>query len=242
MITAASVGEDRRIYAIGDIHGRADLFEELLGQLDRDDSGRGPMAAELILLGDLIDRGPASAQVIGRAMELAQSDAPIRFLMGNHEEVFVRAARGDVQATRFFCRIGGMETILSYGLAAEDYARMDFEQLARWLMNHIPRAHIDFLAGFEDMIEVGDYLFVHAGIRPDVPLADQKQSDLRWIRDDFLSFPGSMGKLVVHGHTITPEVDERVNRIGIDTGAYHSGRLTAIGLQGTERWYISTGA
>ena len=236
----ASVGEDRRVYAIGDIHGRADLFDRLLEQIERDDADRAPLPSQIILLGDLIDRGPDSAQVVARALELAERGTPIRFLKGNHEEVFLRASGGDVQATRFFCRIGGHETILSYGLSQDAYAAMDFDDLAEWMLFNIPRAHLDFLAAFEDMIEVGDYLFVHAGIRPEVPLDAQKPGDLRWIREDFLSYRRPLDRFVVHGHTITPEVDEQPNRIGIDTGAYHSGRLTAIGLQGTERWYLST--
>lgn len=237
----ASVGEDRRVYAIGDIHGRDDLFEQLLEQIERDDADRSPLPSQIILLGDLIDRGLESAQVVARALDMAERGTPIRFLKGNHEEVFVRAARGDVQSTRFFCRIGGHETILSYGLAQDDYAAMDFEALTEWMLVHVPRAHVEFVEAFEDMIEIGDYLFVHAGIRPDVPLDAQKPSDLRWIRDEFLSHRRPLDRFVVHGHTITPEVDEQSNRIGIDTGAYHSGRLTAIGLQGTERWYLSTG-
>jgi serine/threonine protein phosphatase 1 len=109
------------------------------------------------------------------------------------------------------------------------------------MLYNVPRDHVDFLDGFEDMIEIGDYLFVHAGIRPDVPLDAQKPKDLRWIRDEFLSHAGPLGKVVVHGHTITNDVDEQVNRIGIDTGAYQSGRLTAIGLEGESRWYLATG-
>ncbi len=235
-----SVGEDRRVYAIGDIHGRADLFDDLLLRIERDAANREPVPTQLILLGDLIDRGPHSAQVVARAIKLSEGGMPIRMLKGNHEEVFILAARGDLKATRFFCRIGGHETILSYGLSQTDYAAMDFVDLAQWMLNNIPRSHVDFLDGFEDMVEIGDYLFVHAGIRPDVPLDQQKATDLRWIREEFLSSHADLGKLVVHGHTITEDVDERTNRIGIDTGAYHSGRLTAIGLEGMDRWYLST--
>lgn len=238
---AFSIGDGHRVYAVGDIHGRADLFNELLDQIKADESARAAMPSQLILLGDLVDRGPQSAQTIEKSMELAAGDTPIRFLKGNHEEVFVRSAMGDVSATRFFIRIGGRETILSYGLDEADYTRMEFDELTDWMLNHIPRAHIDFIDGFEDWIEIGDYLFVHAGIRPDVPMPDQSPSDLRWIRDEFLSWTLPHQRLVIHGHTITDGVDQRVNRIGIDTGAYQSGKLTAIGLQGTERWFISTG-
>jgi serine/threonine protein phosphatase 1 len=237
----ASIGEQRRVYAIGDIHGRADLLVEILEAIFADNAARSPLHCQIIFLGDLVDRGHQSAQVVMCAMEMARRGAPVRFLKGNHEEVFVRAARGDVKMTRFFCRIGGRETILSYGLPEADYAAMDFTQLAAWMLENIPREHVDFVDGFEDMVDIGDYLFVHAGIRPDVPLDAQQPSDLRWIRDEFLSFREPLGRVVVHGHTITPAVDQRSNRIGIDTGAFQSGRLTAIGLEGTERWFLSTG-
>ena len=234
-----SVGE-RRVYAIGDIHGRDDLFADLLLQIDADSAARGAIPTELILLGDLVDRGPSSAQVVERALALSHSDAPVRFLKGNHEEVFLLAARGDVRALRFFYRIGGRATILSYGLSASDYLAMDDTQLRDWMLNHVPRAHLDFIEDFEDMIAVGDYLFVHAGIRPDVALDAQDSSDLRWIREEFLRHPGAHSHIVVHGHTIFEEVDARTNRIGIDTGAFASGKLTAIGLEGTKQWFLAT--
>lgn len=242
-----SVGEGRRVYAIGDIHGRLDLLDELLDRIVADGTVRGGAETHIIFLGDLIDRGPDSAGVVRRAMELAAgasgaSDGGIRFIKGNHEEVFLHAARGDVSSTRFLIRFGGRETMLSYGLSAEDYERFDGEELTDWLLNAIPRAHVDFLDDFEDLIEIGDYVFVHAGIRPQVPLAEQQTSDLRWIRDEFLSWRQPHdGKIVVHGHTIMLEVDEQPNRIGIDTGAFRSGRLTALGLEGAARWHLSTG-
>ena len=240
-----SVGDGRRYYAIGDIHGRLDLFDQLLDRIIDDSKARGEAESHLILLGDLVDRGPDSAGVVRRAMQLADADAEsiegtIRFIKGNHEEVFIEAARGDPQSTRFLTRFGGRETMLSYGLSADTYETLDFEELADWMLNTVPRNHVDFLAGFEDMIEVGDYVFVHAGIKPEVPLTGQKPEDLRWIREEFLSWRQPHEKIVIHGHTIMLEVDEHPNRIGIDTGAYHSGRLTAIGLEGTQRWYLST--
>ena len=230
----------RRIYAIGDIHGRADLLEELLAAIEADDSQRPAADTLLVFLGDLVDRGPNSRQVVERLMRLSEGSQPIRFLMGNHEEVFLRAVRGDVKALRFLIKIGGRATILSYGISPEDYASLDFESLAERLHDLVPQSHVDFLSAFEQWIEVGDYLFVHAGIRPGIDLADQKSSDLRWIRDDFLDSRDDFGKLVVHGHSITDDVDVRANRIGIDTGAFASGQLTAIGLEGAERWFLST--
>lgn len=236
----ASIGEDRRVYAIGDIHGRVDLFDTLLEKIAADHAMRPPKPHGIILLGDLIDRGPQSAQTVERALQLRQSGAPVRILKGNHEEIFLLAARGDVRATRFLCRIGGGETLFSYGLSQADYDRFDTARLTGWMADNIPRAHIDFIDSFEDYVEMGDYLFVHAGIRPQVKLEEQRSADLRWIREEFLAWPSSHGRIIVHGHTINDDVDEQRNRIGIDTGAYRSGKLTAIGLEGKARWYIGT--
>lgn len=243
--TPASVGEGERYYAIGDVHGRLDLLDQLLDRILTDSRTRGRAQSHLIFLGDLVDRGPDAAGVVRRAMELAAAGAEsgqgvIRFLKGNHEEVFVSAARGDVQSTRFLTRFGGRETLLSYGLDPDEYEQLDSEQLTDWMLANVPRQHVDFLDSFENLVEAGDYVFVHAGIRPGVPLARQDPADLRWIREEFLSCRQPHGKVVVHGHTIMLEVDEHPNRIGIDTGAYRSGRLTAIGLQGTDRWYLTT--
>lgn len=234
------VPEGGRVYAIGDIHGRLDLLDALLGAIDEDDAGRGAARTELIVLGDLVDRGPESRGVVERLLALGAEGRPVRFLMGNHEQVFLKALEGDLKALRFLIRIGGRETLLSYGITEEEYRGLDYEDLARIFRERVPEDHIRFLAAFENWIEVGDYLFVHAGIRPGVALEDQAISDLCWIRDDFLKHRDSFGKMIVHGHSITEGVDLRPNRIGIDTGAFASGTLTAIGLEKEERWFLST--
>lgn len=234
-----SVPAGRRVYAIGDIHGRLDLVEQLLAMIDADDRARAPAQTELIFLGDLVDRGPDSRGVVERLMALKE-ERPVRFLIGNHEEVFLRAVAGDPRALRFLVRIGGRETLFSYGISEEEYRELDYDDLMAVIRERVPASHVAFLSSFEQWIELGDYLFVHAGLRPGVALEDQARSDLCWIREDFLRHRDSFGKMVVHGHSITEEIDERPNRIGIDTGAYASGRLTAIGLEGEERWYLST--
>ncbi|WP_298401666.1 metallophosphoesterase [Sphingobium sp.] len=234
-----SVGADRRVYAIGDIHGRLDLLEQLLRLIAQDDRARGPMTPHLILLGDLIDRGPASRGIVERVMALTAGGA--RCVKGNHEELFLLAARGDERVIPTFRRAGGAQTLASYGLPATTSDAMDDASLAQWMLNHIPRDHVDFLEDLPDSVEMGDYLFVHAGIRPGVPIADQKSADMRWIRRDFLDHDGTHPRMIVHGHSISPDPDQRDNRVGIDTGAYYSGRLTAIGLQGTDRWFLRTG-
>lgn len=235
------VPDRTRIYAIGDIHGRLDLLDDLLGKIAADDAERGPGAtSQIIFLGDLIDRGPDSCGVVERAMELSRGPTPVRFLMGNHEQVFLRALEGDAGALRFLIRIGGRETLLSYGISEPEYVSTGYEELAQLAIERVPAAHRDFLGAFDTWIEAGDYLFVHAGLRPGVALRDQAKRDLIWIRDDFLKHRESFGKMVVHGHSITEEIDVRPNRIGIDTGAFASGKLTAIGLERDERWFLST--
>ena len=230
----------RRIYAVGDVHGRLDLFNALIGQIEADESSREPAETTIVLLGDLVDRGPDSSGVVEAAMALA-ARREVRVLKGNHEEMFERAL-ADQQALRHFLRVGGRETVLSYGIGEKAYRTATIEELAEMLDARVPQAHRDFIAGMENMIALGDYLFVHAGILPGVPLAEQKTTDLRWIREPFLSHPDPFGACVVHGHTITDAVVERPNRVGIDTGAYRSGRLTAVGLQGSERWFMETTA
>lgn len=232
--------DGERVYAIGDVHGRSDLLDMLLSTIDADDAARGAARTTLVFLGDLVDRGPDSAGVVDRLLRLSRSRANVRFLLGNHEEVFLRAVRGDRKALRFLLKFGGRETVLSYGVSEDQYRDSDFDELAAMIATKVPEEHVAFLSGFEDIIEIGDYAFVHAGVRPGVPLAEQSVSDLRWIRGDFLDCRESLGKMVVHGHTISNDADICANRIGIDTGAYLTGRLTAIGLEGTDRWFLTT--
>ena len=229
-----------RVYAVGDVHGRLDLLDRLLARIDANDALRPRAATTIVFLGDLVDRGPESAAVIDRVLELRDEGRDVRCIMGNHEETFLAALDGKENALRFFIRIGGQETILSYGVSEDAYLAADYDELAALLAARVPPAHRAFLEAMERYVEFGDYLFVHAGIRPDVPLAEQSGTDLRWIRTRFLDHPGDHGRMVVHGHTITPQVDERPNRIGIDTGAYRTDRLTALGLEGTARWRLDT--
>ncbi len=229
-----------RVYAIGDIHGRLDLLDAILAKIDADDAARAPAETVLIFLGDLVDRGPDSAGVVERVRALQAERANVHVLMGNHEEVLLASLDGDSRALRLFCRIGGRETMLSYGLAEADYDGMDYTQLADWLAGAIPAEHRAYLESLEDMIVLGDYAFVHAGIDPAVELAAQRVTDLRWIRETFLDHRGALERIVVHGHTITDDVAYRSNRIGIDTGAYRSGRLTALGLEEGAVWEMTT--
>lgn len=230
-----------RVYAIGDIHGCDALFAQLLDMIDADDAARGPADTQLILIGDLVDRGPDSRAVVERALRLTQASDHVRVLGGNHEELFLLALAGEAEALKLFARVGGRATAISYGIDPAAYDAADFDELLALLDAHVPPEHRGFLANTGELIEIGDYAFVHAGIRPGVPLAEQKGEDLRWIRGSFLNHRDPFERMIVHGHTITDAVDEQPNRIGIDTGAYASGRLTAIGLEGDQRWFLATG-
>jgi len=237
---AAAVPDGLRLYAIGDVHGRLDLLDTLVDAIEADHHGRAAAESQVIFLGDLIDRGPDSAHVVERALQLSRAGPNTRFVMGNHEEMLLQVLRGDVAMLRTFGRLGGRETMLSYGISEADYLALDDASLIAALQRAVPRRHFEFLAKFEDVIEVGDYAFVHAGVRPGVPLAKQRSRDLRWIRHEFLDHAGSFGRVIVHGHTISKGVEWRANRIGIDTGAYASGKLTALGLERDTRWHLST--
>ena len=236
-VGSPAIPAGERVYAVGDVHGRLDLLDDLLDKIRVDDSDRAPANSTIVFVGDLVDRGPQSAGVIERLMRF-RDEANVRFLMGNHEEVFLSALAGDRNALKFFCRFGGRETILSYGVTDDHYDQLDYTELAQELAVRVPAAHADFLNSFEDLIRIGDYVFVHAGIRPGVPLDEQSKGDLRWIREPFISHRGATDMIVVHGHTILPEVDFQANRIGIDTGAFTTGTLTALGLEAHNRWIL----
>ena len=225
-----------RVYAVGDIHGRLDLFAALSAAIDSDEESAGPAQTTIVLLGDLVDRGPGSAGVIDLARQW-QARRKVRILAGNHEEMFLRSF-DELEMFRHFLRHGGRETILSYGVSRTEFLQASLDEAQAMMRAAVPEADRRFLEGFEDMIAVGDYVFVHAGIDPAVPLSEQKRHDLRWIREPFLSHGDPHELMVVHGHTIREEPDECHNRIGIDTGAFMTGRLTALVLEGTSRRYI----
>ncbi len=238
-----SLPPGHRVYAIGDIHGHLSLFEEMIATIEADDAARGAAETTVILLGDLVDRGPDSAGVIASARRWADRRR-VRMLAGNHEEMFLRAFDEET-ALRHFLRAGGKETLQSYFASAEEYRSLSLDNLLARLPEIVPEADLDLMRGMEDLICIGDYVFVHAGIDPSRPLDQQRTGDTRWIREPFLSHPERLDVCVIHGHTIRSDVVVHAprgwpNRIGIDTGAYQSGRLTAIGLQGTERWFMET--
>jgi serine/threonine protein phosphatase 1 len=231
-----------RAYAVGDVHGCLHLLDELLAKIEADLAERPVSEAFLVLVGDLIDRGPDSAGVIERLRRYSQPSVRTIFLMGNHEEYFVRVLSGERGVLDHWMSYGGRQCVESYGLSPDELAVLPEGEALMQLRRTVPEGHRRFLKGFGDTFRFGDYLFVHAGIRPGVLIEEQTSADLRWIRGPFLDDPGDHGFVVVHGHTIVDEVEERTNRIGIDTGAYRSGVLTAVVIEGSDRHFLSTGA
>ena len=227
-----------RYYVVGDIHGRLDLFDALAAAIDADDGKAAPASTTVVLLGDLVDRGPDSAGVIGRTQEWREQ-RKVRILAGNHEEMFLQSF-DDIEVLRHFLKHGGRETILSFGITRKEFNSLTLEELQERLSALVPQDVRDFLDGFEDMMVIGDYAFVHAGINPALPLDQQKRTDLLWIRERFLRHQGPLDKVIVHGHTIFEDVEDCGNRIGIDTGAFRTGVLTALVLEEDRRRIIQS--
>jgi serine/threonine protein phosphatase 1 len=228
-----------RAYAIGDVHGRLDLLRALLDQIAADRRANPCEHDYIVFLGDLIDRGPDSAGVVDYLCRAQHVLPRPVFLMGNHEEMLLRVLDEDSSQFRDWLQFGGYEFAQSYGVEVGRLAMLETFAAAELVRRAVPNEHIAFLDGFVDSFRFGDYLFVHAGIRPGVPIENQSVHDLRWIREDFLDSTADHGMIVVHGHTITPAPEEKHNRIGIDTGAYRTGILTALCIQDTERTYLT---
>jgi len=214
------------IYVVGDIHGRDDCLVEAHARIERDAYHRARDRRVLeIYLGDLIDRGPQSAAVVERILQRT-GRRDVIVLKGNHELLFADFLRGRVDYERFKS-FGGRETLLSYGLDP-----VELRQGGRFLVESaarkVPKEHVKLFDIAPLSFRLGGYLFVHAGLRPEVPLAQQTADDLAWIRDEFLTYDGDFGAVVVHGHTPVPRIDFRPNRINVDTGAYATRRLSVL--------------
>ena len=235
-ITAARIPAGQRVYAIGDVHGRLDLLGALAMAIEQHDTQAPAALSRVILLGDLIDRGPDSKGVID-FVRTWQQQRPLDVLMGNHEEMFL-AAFTNVDYLERLLPHGALETLDSYGIAVPDTQPATLRQVQSHMAEAIPPDHRHFMAGTIPTLIIGDYQFVHAGVEPDVPLARQADRPMRWIREPFLSHTELYERVIVHGHTIRPEIEERANRIGIDTGAYCYDVLTALVLEGGTRSFL----
>lgn len=238
--THASTPEGVRLIAIGDIHGQLDLLLELTTALESD-CRNTPAPTHLIFLGDYIDRGPSSARVIDWLASFAPDWATPHFLRGNHEQCLIDIL-GDTAPDDMFAAwldYGGRETLSSYGLGSRVLYSDDLDAIRNATRGAVPPHHRRFLEATHSRLRFGDYLFVHAGIRPGVPIEQQSEEDLLWIREPFLSSQDDFGAVVVHGHTISPAPENRRNRIGIDTGVYRYGVLTGVVLEGQSRRFIA---
>lgn len=229
-----------RAYAIGDVHGCLQETLSLIQKIKTDNDYRDEAKTYLIFLGDLVDRGPDSKGVVELLVDFPYDFAEPLFIMGNHEEMMVRGLMGEPHLLPDWLKYGGYACAESYGLSQSLLRDLDPRALEHVLRSSIPKRHVEFLAEFLDYVQFGDFLFTHAGIRPRVPLKDQNSREMRWIRDPFLNFEGDHGLVVVHGHTISSHVEIRSNRIGIDTGAYQTGRLTAICVEDDHVSYLSS--
>ncbi|TWT12984.1 metallophosphoesterase family protein [Reyranella sp. CPCC 100927] len=235
---------DCRVYAIGDIHGRLDLLQALHEQIAADCRARPHEGSDTIVyLGDYVDRGPSSREVIDCLLDAPLPGFAAIHLMGNHEEAMLRFL-DDVEAGPAWVSFGGEATLLSYGVrrTPNTLGRQRFEDMRRQFAAKIPERHVGFLRGLRLSYESGDYFFAHAGVRPGVAISAQQPQDLLWIRNAFLSSDVDHGKVVVHGHTPTDAPEIRHNRIGIDTCAFASGVLTCLVLEGDDRRFLATGS
>lgn len=232
-----SVPPQTRVYAVGDIHGRVDLLNSLLTRIDAD-LATSPIEHPIhVFLGDYIDRGPASRAVIDRLIDRKLTHETI-CLKGNHEALLLDFLENP-DAFVNWRRWGGSETLMSYRLAPAGLIGTEQrKQLADALRQALPQRHRDFFSGLLAKYVCGDYFFVHAGVRPGISLTAQKEDDLLWIREDFLFATDDFGKIIVHGHEPVRTPDIRPNRIGIDTGAYITGNLTCLVIEGEKLWFL----
>lgn len=236
----AFVERGQRVYCVGDVHGRVDLLQELHDMILRDARDFHDRLT-VVYLGDLIDRGLHSRDVIELLLNEPLEGFESIYLMGNHERAMLDFLSYPEQAAGWLTW-GGRETVLSYGATLpRDFHAPEPEKTRDALLAELPDQHVAFCRNMRLYHSSGDYIFVHAGIRPGVPLKEQSESDLLWIRNEFLASEEDYGCVVVHGHSITERVEERHNRIGIDTGAYRSGVLTCLVLEGQDRRVLQTG-
>ena len=231
--------EGHKIYAIGDIHGRADLLVRMAALIEADLKASPAAKPLVILLGDYVDRGLDSRAVLEH-LSKGLFSADVVHLCGNHE-LMLLGFLSDPETAILWRQNGGVETLHSYGIDVRDFrAGRDFREVAAQFQAALPAHHLAFLKKTKLSFTSGDYFFCHAGVRPGIALEQQKEEDLLWIRQEFLQSEANFGKVVVHGHTPVMEPEIHPNRINVDTGAYISGRLTALVLEGSDRKFIST--
>jgi serine/threonine protein phosphatase 1 len=231
--------DNRRVYVIGDIHGRSDLVDRIVDEIRRDLEKKPAAESLTVTLGDYIDRGPDSRGVLER---LAQNPFPTEYiaLKGNHEELFETFLSHPAIASQWR-HLGGLETLHSYKvpLAAVMIGK-GFDEASNALRQALPDKHLKFLKNLKLSLAIGKYFLCHAGVRPGVPLEEQKAADLLSIREEFLNSKNNFGKIIVHGHTPTKFPEVFPTRINIDTGAFATGRLTCLVIEGGSRRFLWT--
>ena len=238
-IDSATVPDGFRVFAFGDVHGRADLLRELQHLIGDDLSADPPDQAVIIGLGDYIDRGPDSRGTLDVLVSL-QRNHETRFLKGNHEALFLSFLEDPARVGRVWLDMGGWETLMSYGIDCSPNVTSAGELAAirADLAEMMPPEHLAILSNLPKSTAIGDYFFVHAGARPGVPLSESRERDALWIRDGFADRDAPFEKIVVHGHSPVTHPFVGKHRINLDTGAYATGKLTCLVLQGSERRFL----
>lgn len=237
----SSVPDGSRIYAVGDIHGRLDLLDAIHGRILRDILDFQGNRQVVVYLGDYVDRGLESREVLDRLLDAPLPGFETVYLKGNHEQTLLDFL-DDSRVALDWMNYGGDATLYSYGAGLEGPRShpATLMRLQEKFRENLPQRHLEFFQNLALAHEEGDYLFVHAGVRPGVPFDAQTESDLLWIRDEFLDSSVNFGKVIVHGHTITRVPEVKKNRIGIDTGAFASGVLTCLVLEGGDGRFLDT--
>jgi serine/threonine protein phosphatase 1 len=233
----AAIPAGRRLYVVGDIHGRADLLNRMFDLIYQDMRAKSPERVIEIFIGDYVDRGRESKAVLDLLSSPPLGEERI-CLKGNHEQMLFDFL-ADSTTGSFWTEFGGGDTLLSYGVRPKlNMAPAEAEKARLELREVLPLGHYRFLSGLPISFRCGGYFFAHAGVRPGVDLDQQTPEDLLWIRDPFLTSTRSFGAVVVHGHTPALEPVILPNRVCIDTGAFATGRLTCIVLEGTQRRFL----
>ncbi|MHB8287079.1 MAG: metallophosphoesterase family protein [Caulobacteraceae bacterium] len=235
--------DGRLIYAVGDVHGRLDALNSLLTAIAADLSQSALSGkAVLLFLGDYVDRGSWSRGVIDALISLkAAQEIEVVTLLGNHEQTLLSFLE-DASVGPTWVGYGGGATLASYGVDAPPVGAPldDWEETQALFAGALPPEHLAFFHNLELIRVIGDFAFVHAGVRPGAPLSEQTPQDLLWIRDDFTQSHARHEKVVVHGHTPTEAPYDGATRIGVDTGAYATGVLSAVRLMGSSRRFLTT--
>jgi serine/threonine protein phosphatase 1 len=230
---ATALGE--RIYAIGDVHGRLDLLRAMMIRIEQHHLALEPVRqTHLVLLGDLVDRGPDSAAVLRMLYNIQQRAPHLIVLKGNHEDMMLRVLNGEPGMMRQWVKFGGAATLRSYGIEPPT-GDADLLPASAAFSEAVPAEIKRWLRSLPLTARSGDYFFCHAGIRPGQSLQSQTSADLLWIREEFLGDPRAHGGIIVHGHSVSPDIEQLPNRIGIDTGAFRTGILSAMYFEGSAR-------